>query len=85
MQAAVGAWQRGLSSLEVRVGVPKELTFNFWLCCVFVVVCGFFSCGMRALDCVGSGSVAVMHGFSCPMACGILVPPPGVKPTSPAF
>ena len=34
---------------------------------------------------MGSGSVAVMHGFSCPVASGIVVPPPGVKPTSPAL
>ena len=49
------------------------------------MVCGFFSCGTRALDDVGSGSVAVMHGFSCPVSSGIVVPPPGVKPTSPAL
>ena len=30
-------------------------------------------------------SVVVAHGLSCPAACGILVPPPGIKPTSPAL
>ena len=25
------------------------------------------------------------HGLSCPVACGILVPPPGIEPASPAL
>ena len=41
------------------------------------------SCGAWAPECVGS--VAVAHRFSCPMACGILVPRPGIEPTSPAL
>ena len=31
------------------------------------------------------GSVVVAHGLSCLEACGILVPRPGIKPTSPAL
>ena len=30
-------------------------------------------------------SVAEAHVLTCPMACGILVPQPGIKPTSPAL
>ena len=42
----------------------------------------FFSCGARAVECVGS--VVVSHGLSCPAACGILVTWPGMEPGSPA-
>ena len=31
------------------------------------------------------GSPVVAHGLNSPAACGILVPPPGIKPTSPAL
>ena len=31
------------------------------------------------------GSVAVIQGLSCTVACGILVPGPGIEPVSPAF
>ena len=31
------------------------------------------------------GSVLVVYGPSCPVACGILVPQPGVKPVSPTL
>ena len=41
------------------------------------------SCGVRAPECMGS--VAVARGLSCPVACGILVPQPGIKPASPAL
>ena len=30
-------------------------------------------------------SLALAYGFSCPVACGIFVPGPGIKPTSPAL
>ena len=65
-----------------------------------VVVCGFSlsSCGAWAPGHVGSvvcsmlalslscaSSVVVGHGLSCPMACGILVTRPGIKPVSPAL
>ena len=43
-----------------------------------------------SLRCVASvaghmGSVVAAHGSSCSSACGILVCPPGIKPTSPAL
>ena len=31
------------------------------------------------------GSVVEAHGLSCPTACGVLVPRPGIEPTSPAL
>ena len=44
---------------------------------------GFSSCDTWALECVGS--VVVAHWLSCPAACGILVPCPGIEPTSPVL
>ena len=38
-----------------------------------VVACGFFL------------SLVVARGLSCPVTCGILVPPPGIEPSSPAL
>ena len=38
---------------------------------------------MWAPECMGS--VVVPHGLSCPVACGNLVPGPGIKPMSPAL
>ena len=40
-----------------------------------VVACGLLS----------SGSAAVVHAFSCPVACGIWVPGSGIKPPSPTL
>ena len=34
---------------------------------------------------VARGSPVVARGLSCPAACGILVPQPGIEPTSPAL
>ena len=48
-----------------------------------VVHRGFSCCGTWALD--HMGSVAVVLGLSFPMACGILVPQPGIEPTTPAL
>ena len=47
-----------------------------------VVACRFSlsSCGARAP--ARMGSVVVTRGLSCPTACGILVPRPGIEPTS---
>ena len=62
------------------------------MCWVFAVACrlslvvanrGFSRCGTQALEYLGS--VVVAHGLSCPKACGILTPRPGIKPESPAF
>ena len=32
-----------------------------------------------------AGSLVDAHGLSCPVACGILVPRPGIEPASPAL
>ena len=48
-----------------------------------VAACGLSSCDMWALEPVGS--VVVACRLSCPMACGILVPQPGIEPVSPAL
>ena len=49
-----------------------------WLHWVLVAACGIFSLGHM-------GSLVVVHRFSCSMVCGIVVPQPGIKPTSPAL
>ena len=48
--------------------------------CVGSVVCGRWVLSLRRVS-----SVVVARGLSCPVACGILVPQPGIKPTSPAL
>ena len=48
-----------------------------------VAACGLSSCGVRAPGHVGS--VVAARGLSFPVADGILVPQPGIKPTSPAL
>ena len=50
-------------------------------CGIFAAVCGLLSLRARAL----SGSAVVVLGLSCPTACGILVPRPGMKPLFPAL
>ena len=50
----------------------------------FVVVCWLpSSCGMQALE--GLGSVVVVCGLSCPVACEILVPQCGVETVATAL
>ena len=50
----------------------------------FVVACGLLSsCGTRAPEYVGS--VVAVCRLSCPVACGILVPGPGIESASPAL
>ena len=50
----------------------------------FVVASGLLSsCGAWAPERVGS--VVVARGLSCPVACGIFVPSPGIEPTPPAL
>ena len=43
-----------------------------------VVVCGLYNCGTWTLQLRCAGLI-------CPMACGILVSPPGTEPLSPAL
>ena len=46
---------------------------------------GLCSCARCALQLWHKGSVVAAHGLSCPAACGILVPRPGIEPVSPAL
>ena len=49
-----------------------------------VVVARWLSiCGAWALE--HAGSVVAARWLSCPVACGTLVPPPGIEPASPAL
>ena len=48
-----------------------------------VAVHGLYSWGTRALEYTGSAVAAC--GLSCPVACGMLVPWPGMESTSPAL
>ena len=58
-------------------GALKKLPFKYYsFGCVS-------SCGVWAPE--QAGSVVVAHGLSCPMACGILVPQPGMEPMSPTL
>ena len=46
---------------------------------------GSVVCGTRALSLRRESSVVVARGLSCPTACGILLPQPGIEPVSPAL
>ena len=46
---------------------------------------GSVVCSMQALSLRRESSVVVARGLSCPKACGILVPRPGIEPASPAL
>ena len=51
---------------------------------LFIAVHGLLSsCGTWAPEC--AGSVVAERRLSCPMACGILVPRPGIEPESVAL
>ena len=53
-------------------------------CRLFVAAHGLLSsCDTWAVE--REGSVVVAHGLSCPEACRILVPRPGIEPTFPAL
>ena len=48
-------------------------------------LCVMWDLSLRQVDSlvVGAGSVVVAHGASCSTACRVLVPQPGIEPTSP--
>ena len=66
----------------------RQLIISFdsalWLHQVLAAVAGFL-CITQDLSLQGAGSAAVAHGLSCPMACGILVPQPGIEPAPPTL
>ena len=51
----------------------------------FVCSGSLLHCNTQALHCGMWASLVVACGLSCPAACGILVPQPGIKPMSPAL
>ena len=60
--------------------VVRRLQGTWALACVGSVVGGRWALSLRHVS-----SVVVAQGLSCPAACGILVPPPGMEPVSPAL
>ena len=50
---------------------------------IFIATCGVYCCGARAPEWMGS--VVVARRLSCSVACGILVPQPGMEPSLPAL
>ena len=48
-----------------------------------VLVAASFCCHARAPE--HAGSVVAVHGLTCPVACGILAPQPGIEPASHAL
>ena len=53
---------------------------------VFVAVFGIFHCDEQtSLQLWCTGSIVEALWLSCPMACGIRVPQPGIEPASPAL
>ena len=85
------SWLPQKSRTTLRFFIFLTVLGFFVVCMLFFAVLGlslvvhrgFSCCGTRALD--RMGSVAVVLGLSFPMACGILVPQPGIKPTTPAL
>ena len=56
----------------------------------WLLLCGAWALGRTVVTVATRGlsstdSVVVVHRLSCPEACGILVPQPGIEPTSPVF
>ena len=72
-------------------GCVASCRIFWWHSGYFVAVHRLFIVVHRPLSSCGAcapehwGSIAVVHGLSCPAACGILVPRPGIKPVSPAW
>ena len=73
----------------VSIGLQAPLLFSFFFNLYLIasglsVACRLLSsCSVRAPE--PSGLVAAARRLSCPVACGILVPWPGIKPVSPAL
>ena len=74
-----------MGELVVHLFLKKEIIY------IYLAPLGL-NCGTRDLRSVMqdlsrrcTDSVVVTCGISCPTACEILVPQPGIKPTSPAL
>ena len=93
-------WKYGRQKIWKHQGIWKycylgtEPEVICWWCGIEVCLgqwfFSFFSvlgphCGAQALHCSAQTSLVVVCRLSCPLACAILVPQPGIKPTSPAL
>ena len=86
-------WRAGFSPVAARgllsSGLLSSCGVQVFLS--LVVACGLQSmralqfCGTWALSLRRESSVVVARGPSCPAACGILVPRPGIEPAPPAL
>ena len=62
------------------------LTAFYCCCCTGSLLhLAFFSCSARASHCGAQASLVVVCRLTCPVACGILVPRPGIKSMSTAL
>ena len=60
------------------------LKFIRWLLWVIVMTQGIFLAS-RWIPCCSVAQELAVCWLSCSVACGILIPPPGIEPTSPAL
>ena len=56
-----------------------------WLCQISVAACRIFTAAPELSSLWYVGSVVAVYELSCPAACGILVPQPGIEPVSSAL
>ena len=56
--------------------------YIYWLSWVFAAVCRLLQLQRTASLAMCVGSAVVAHRFSCPVACGIFIPQPGIESTS---
>lgn len=76
-----GAW--AFSSCDAWVFLVAEHRCTLQRERSVVVAHGLSSCAAQALEC--TGSLVVVHRFSCPVACKILIPQSGIEPMCPAL
>ena len=81
-------WE-GCGEMDILIHYSFILIFIYFillfLFSLFFLSVSGLSCSTRALLLRGASSVVVVHRHSCPLACGILVPRPGIEPVSPAL
>ena len=83
-----GLWVGLCLEMEVLKWKPLEeflINLLLWLCGVLVVAHRIFHYSTWILWLWSLGSVVTLGRLSCFKACGILVPWPGIEPTSPAL
>ena len=74
--------QKVLITSIVRSIFSCLFVFNI---CLYIWLCWSQLCHAGSFVVVCQGLVVAAQGLSCPTACGILVPPPGTEPMSPAL